>query len=465
MSLTGKKTHPLLSGTLASTGPWAGLFARAGFRIYPFQLGGMVRTTSTGTTVSTFGLGQFEANDYIIFCDSTAYGSSNLFIPNLNKIRRISSISTSDDQITIDSAVSITAGDYILCIGADTSLTPESSPNYDGSDIVLYTDNVGITASAFDYVQTSTSGTFLGWTGPGTKAVDLLVTNSSGVPQIVIPFHPVIPNEEVNQILTLATAGATPNVGGFKVLKITQSGATAITNLTNGTIGQEVTLLFTDANSTIADSAPFKLNGAFASAADSTLKLVYDGTSWWEISRQPTSGGSATIIAETSLAGATLSGTAASIDLTSLDQTYDDLILRLWGRTDRSATSDTVGLTFNNDTTDANYRNVDVSGTGSTAASAENDDRSIGRLPAASSTASDFGWIEVVIPAYTTAQRKTCRSNYGRRADATTVTSGHVTLNWENTAAITRITIVSLTSSNFDTGTRYQLVGRKSTSV
>src|SRR3990172_1242741 len=101
MSFTGLKTLPLLAGTIANAGPWQALFARAGYYVYPFQLGAKVRTTSTGTSIELHGLGQVAVNDYVIFCDATAYGAASMFIPNLAKIRRIATVSTSDDIVTV----------------------------------------------------------------------------------------------------------------------------------------------------------------------------------------------------------------------------------------------------------------------------------------------------------------------------------------------------------------------------
>lgn len=285
MAFTGIKTLPLLAGTIASASPWAGLFARSGFRVYPFQLGAKVRSTSTGTAVTLNGQGAAAVNNYVIFCTSTNYGGANMFIPDLTKIRRITAVSSADDAVTIDSAVNITAGDYMLLIGNDTSGTPETSPSYDGSTISLYSDNTGVTAVSPKYLSTTTGGAFIGWVASGTYAVDLLITNSSGVPQAVQPFVATIPNELVNGIQTYTAAGATPSVAGFRVIKVGQSGGVTITNLTGGSTGQIVTLIFTDSNSTIADSGNFKLTGAFSSTADDTLTLVFDGTSWYEISR------------------------------------------------------------------------------------------------------------------------------------------------------------------------------------
>jgi hypothetical protein len=471
MSYTGVKTFPLLAGTVASAAPWQALVARSGYRVYPFQLGAKVRGTSTGTAVTLYGQGAVALNDYVIFCDATAYGAASMFIPNLNKIRRVSAVSSSDDAITIDAAVSITAGDYMLVIGADTATTPETAPNYDGSLISLYSDNAGQTAVSPKYLLTTTGGSYIGWTGAGTKAVDLLITNSSGVPQIVDPFVAVIPNEEVNQIRTYTAAGATPSVAGFKTVKVGQSGGVTITNLTGGTIGQQVTLFFTDANTTIASGTNFALNSGVTSASGMLLTLLYDGTKWYEVSRSTGGGGSVTAYVETELTQwTTLSGSAANIDFTSISQSYTDLIVRLMIRSDRAGNNtDAVDIKFNNDSTGANYQGEFLSGTTNSASASRQTGGSTGlsvaTCPAATSTSGYFGYVEIEIPLYTSSKLKTFIALAGNPMDSSTTNANQAMGQWLSTAAISRITLTPSAGSNWITGTSYQLTGRTSTSV
>ena len=62
---------------------------------------------------------------------------------------------------------------------------------------------------------------------------------------------------------------------------------TTITLFDGGSVGQEITIIFGDVNTTIADGASLHLSGGvnFVSSADDTLKLIYDGSSWYEITR------------------------------------------------------------------------------------------------------------------------------------------------------------------------------------
>jgi len=93
-----------------------------------------------------------------------------------------------------------------------------------------------------------------------------------------------------NIALTLG-AGVTTFAASSNVMTITGDAlANTIATITGGTAGQLLTLIFVDALVTItddnahtADSAD--LSAAFTSVDDTVLQLVYDGTSWYEVSR------------------------------------------------------------------------------------------------------------------------------------------------------------------------------------
>lgn len=195
MTLSGVKSLPILRGTVASLASWQALLGRANLRVYPFQLGCKVRVTGAVSPIDTSGMGEFAANDYLIACTATAYGNTNLYIPNLNKISRVSSVGTSDDELNISPAISVAQGDYLLNIGADGAAAPLTSPNYDGSSLALYDDNSGQIVHSNDYVLTGSNGQFECWLASGVLAVDLLITDTNNNPLVVIPF--VQPGREI----------------------------------------------------------------------------------------------------------------------------------------------------------------------------------------------------------------------------------------------------------------------------
>lgn len=195
MALSGKKTLPRLADQLALPGTWGAFFGRPGYRIYPYQLGATVRTTSSGVTVLTNGLGEFLQNDYVMACRTVDYGGSMLYIPDTTRITRITSnpLTAVDDTLTIAPAISLVAGEYLFNLGADLAAAPLSAPQYDGSTIDIYEDNVGTVASIYKYLTTGQGGAFSGWLGEGAIVVDLMIANSAGVPQVVWPFYPIGP--------------------------------------------------------------------------------------------------------------------------------------------------------------------------------------------------------------------------------------------------------------------------------
>lgn len=195
MALSGIKTLPYLSNTLVTGGPWSSLLSRPGYRVYPYQLGCTVKADTSSTTVTTNGLGDFAANDYVMACAVTNYGDSFLYVPDVNRISRVSSVSGSDDQLVLTTALVLETGEYLLNLGADTASVPTAQPNYDGSTLTLYEDNVGNVAFSDEYVLTGSHGQFRCWLSSGTRVVDLLITDASANPVVVHPF--VTAGEEV----------------------------------------------------------------------------------------------------------------------------------------------------------------------------------------------------------------------------------------------------------------------------
>jgi hypothetical protein len=84
---------------------------------------------------------------------------------------------------------------------------------------------------------------------------------------------------------TLANNSQTPSVAGNTLFICSNSSSTAITNFMDAEPGQEVTILFTNGNTSIQGGGNFRLVGSFVSAAHATLRLLWDGTSWVELSR------------------------------------------------------------------------------------------------------------------------------------------------------------------------------------
>jgi len=93
-----------------------------------------------------------------------------------------------------------------------------------------------------------------------------------------------------NRVQFIITTAATSfSVASDFMVLSAQAGVT-IARITGGREGQILTLQFSDANITITDDATsnadtINLSAAFTSTANDTMQLLYDGTSWREISR------------------------------------------------------------------------------------------------------------------------------------------------------------------------------------
>ena len=150
----------------------------------------------------------------------------------------------------------------------------------------------------------------------------------------------------------------------------------------------------------------------------------------------------------TKIATVTVSAaTAANIDFQSIPATYTDLILVASLRTNRSgATIDGVSLRFNNDTTAGNYTGKRIYGTGT---SVVTDTNNLGHIfaTAVSATASVFSNSEVYIPNYLLSNRKAFEAITVNEDNQATNYLAFTAETWNNTAAITRITLIPETSS------------------
>ncbi len=82
-------------------------------------------------------------------------------------------------------------------------------------------------------------------------------------------------------IVTFADGDATPSVAGGNVFKANSTAPTLITDLTGGTAGQTITIVFANSNTDVQDIGNLHLSGTFTPNADSTLALVTtDGTNF-----------------------------------------------------------------------------------------------------------------------------------------------------------------------------------------
>ena len=99
------------------------------------------------------------------------------------------------------------------------------------------------------------------------------------------------PREVVLTFTSNASTGATPNVDGVSVLSVQNGSATTITGFSGGSEGQFVHLYFSNGNTTLQDSAAFRLAGSTnvtpTTSSVVTMMKIPPGISnqWVEVSR------------------------------------------------------------------------------------------------------------------------------------------------------------------------------------
>jgi hypothetical protein len=90
----------------------------------------------------------------------------------------------------------------------------------------------------------------------------------------------------IGAVSSFPDLATTPSVRGAKVWKVGNTGATNISALTGGSVGQEVTLWATTANTTLVNSAALRLKGGVnvtMTATETRRFATVDGLNWREI--------------------------------------------------------------------------------------------------------------------------------------------------------------------------------------
>lgn len=88
-------------------------------------------------------------------------------------------------------------------------------------------------------------------------------------------------------VKTFADGDTTPSVNRGNIWKANNSAPTTITAFDGGEVGQDVTIICVGGNTTVQDGANLQLQGGgnYNMNANDTLRLVFDGTTWFETGR------------------------------------------------------------------------------------------------------------------------------------------------------------------------------------
>lgn len=207
-----------------------------------------------------------------------------------------------------------------------------------------------------------------------------------------------------------------------------------------------------------ADNRAFRVSGGGAvSSVDGQTGAVSLSGSYAPIA-EPLS--ALTVISRTVLASP-----AATIDLTSIPATYENLQLHFMGRGDTNAASMVLSLRVNGDT-GGNYDRQVTGGNNATTTSASSMGQTslaVTTVPAATATAGRAGVAIFDFPNYArTVFNKMILYRVGHVSGtgAGNIDTGMDTGNWRSTAAINQLTLIP-SAGNFDTGTVVTLLGIK----
>ena len=144
------------------------------------------------------------------------------------------------------------------------------------------------------------------------------------------------------------------------------------------------------------------------------------------------------------------SGGAATIEFTSIPQTYTDLLVKLSLRQSGSSADIQLQVRFNGNT-GANYSRRTLYGNGSVVETGSGSGETSARFGFAESstyTANTFGSYEMYIPNYTSSNNKSFSDDSVTETNAATIYGVKMgALLWSQTAAITSISVQDLVNS------------------
>ena len=155
----------------------------------------------------------------------------------------------------------------------------------------------------------------------------------------------------------------------------------------------------------------------------------------------------------------TLTTTTASIEFTSIPNTYTDLLLKVSARHSTAEISNDILVSFNSST--SNFTAARVYGSGSGTGSDTNA-RSMGTTVGASATASTFASNDFYIPNYTSSNYKSYSTDQVGENNATTAYQILVAGLWSDTSVINAIKLQP-GSGSFVADSTFYLYGIKNT--
>ena len=165
-----------------------------------------------------------------------------------------------------------------------------------------------------------------------------------------------------------------------------------------------------------------------------------------------------------SIASQVLLSNTATLTFSGIPNTYTDLILKVDAKTDAGTIQDNLNLQFNGDTA-SNYTTMSISGSPGITGSVQNNTAGTsatiyaGAEGSNTSGANTFGMCEVNMPNYTSTTKKLFRGRAISCGSTTLSVMNQFGITYNNTTAISSITIFRTTGTTFLTGSRFDLYG------
>jgi hypothetical protein len=265
--------------------------------------------------------------------------------------------------------------------------------------------------------------------------------------------------------LTVKEIDTAPSVAGVTEIRVTNG---SLTDVGGGVVQLDFGSAATD-GAAIHDNAASEIHAVTekATPVDDDEVLVEDSEDGYakkrvKVGNLPTGGGGTVtktaLVVRKSLLDTTLVSDSASVSLSSIPGTYDDLEIQVEGRLAASVVNRALHLEFNGDTTAANYRYILHIATEADHNKYPGDTQTWADIPGASAQAGSMGMVFGRIPRYAqTTFRKIVATTAAFRTGATTTRIDQWTMEWENTAAITSVLIKDGGGGNLLAGTRVRV--------
>jgi hypothetical protein len=151
-----------------------------------------------------------------------------------------------------------------------------------------------------------------------------------------------------------------------------------------------------------------------------------------------------------------LSSNQSSVSLTAIPNTYTDLLVKITSRTAATDVRDSITIKPNNSTSSLSYRYIRADGSGLSSNTLPRVD-----INAANATSNTFASTEIYIPNYALSNNKSFSIDTVSENNATEAWSGLHAWLWSDSSAITSLVFVTLSGTDFVSGSSFYLYGIK----